>query len=195
MKEFGMLDLQLFADDPAEPGAEDLNGEEPKDEGKASFDDFLKDPKNQSEFDKRVAAALKKQEAKLSAANEEALKNAQEEAAKLAKMNADQKKEYEMEQLKAENEKLKAENLRTALGRTASELLSDQKITATPEILDFVVGKDAESTKANIEKFVGIIQAQVKAAAVERETGRGTPKDYGHSEPLSEIQKRIAKYR
>lgn len=189
--------LQIFAEESEEAGAEEgqEQGESNSPEGKDStFDAFLRDPANQAEFDKRIAKALAKQEANLSAANQEALKKAKSEAEKLAKMNADQKKEYEMEQLKAENEKLKAESMRSELGRTAASLLKEAKIDATTEMLDFVVGTDAEDTKARIDKFVGIIQTQVKAAELAKATG-STPKNYGGGEALTEMQKRIAKYR
>lgn len=176
--------LQIFVEE-AETGTE---AEEEQGEGEANaaekgsaFDTFLKDPANQAEFDKRIAKALAKQEANLSAANQEALEKAKSEAEKLAQMSADQKKEYELEQLKAENEKLKAESMRSELGRSAASLLKEAKIDATTEMLDFVVGKDAEDTKARIDKFVSIIRAQVKASEVERATGT-TPKNYGGGE-------------
>lgn len=187
--------LQIFADGTeTEAEEEQGEGEANAAEKDSAFDTFLKDPANQAEFDKRIAKALAKQEANLSAANQEALKKAKSEAEKLAKMNADQKKEYEMEQLKAENEKLKAESMRSELGRTAASLLKEAKIDATTEMLDFVVGTDAEDTKARIDKFVGIIQTQVRAAELAKATG-STPKNYGGGEALTEMQKRIAKYR
>ncbi|MDD6155266.1 MAG: DUF4355 domain-containing protein, partial [Eubacteriales bacterium] len=127
--------------------------------------------------------------------NKKAIEDAQKEAEKLAKMNADQKKDYAMEQLKDENERLKAEHMKVELGRTASGHLKESGIDATDDILSFVVGTDAEATKANIDKFVSIIQAQVKAAEVKRATG-STPKSFGGNKtPISEIDKRIAKYR
>lgn len=192
-----VMRLQLFAEDG---GPEEVpEGEAGKDKedkgGRSAFDEFLSDPANQSEFDKRVAKALEKQKASLSEANKKAIEDAQKEAEKLAKMNADQKKDYAMEQLKDENERLKAEHMKVELGRTASNLLKDSGIDATDDILSFVVGSDAEATKDNIDKFVSIIQTQVKAAEVKRATG-STPKDFGgNNQPISEIDKRIAKYR
>ena len=52
-----------------------------------SFDDFLKDSKNQAEFDKRVQKAIQTAEAKWKAKNDEA----KTEAEKLAQMNETEK--------------------------------------------------------------------------------------------------------
>jgi hypothetical protein len=191
--------LQLFAEGD---GAEGTPAQEPADNSNAAgsneqknpFDDFLKDPENQAEFDRRVAKALDTQKKNLSADYAKNLDSAKKEAEKLAKMNADQKRDYDMEKLREENEALKKQAARIELSKTASVLLKEQKVDATQDILDFVVGEDAEQTKANIDKFVGIIESVKKAAEVQRATG-SAPKNYGGGEELTEIQKRIAKYK
>ena len=128
------------------------------------------------------------------AEQEAAVKNAQEESAKLAKMNADQKHQYEMEKLQKENAELKRSALRMELGKTATGLLKEHNVDATQDILDFVVGENAEETKERIDRFVSIVQAQLKRAEVERATGR-TPKTvHNTGNAMSEIDKRIAKY-
>lgn len=192
------FNLQLFAEGE-EGGAEEngnasgAEGEEEKEDD--DFDTFLKNGDHQAEFDRRVAKALETQKSKLDAAHKSALATARTEAEKLAKMNAEQKEQYEIDQLRKENEELKAAQARAELARTASQLLKENQIDATTDILDFVVGSDAESTQANIDKLVSIIQAQVKAAEVARATGK-TPKSYkGESKELSEMDKRIAKYK
>lgn len=193
------INLQLFAEGD---GADTSPAQEPEtksnesgsEETKNPFDEFLKNPENQAEFDRRVAKALDTQKKNLSADYAKNLDDAKKEATKLAKMNADQKRDYDMEKLKAENEALKKQAAKVELSKTASALLKEQKIDATQDILDFVVGDDAEQTKANIDKFVGIIESVKKAAEVQRATG-SAPKSYGNSDPLTEIQKRIAKYK
>ena len=192
------FNLQLFAEDEGNGknnGAGDGGDGKGSEEKEDPFDAFLKDPKNQAEFDRRVAKAMETQKTKLAATHKTELEAAKSEAAKLAKMNAEQKQQYELEKLQKENEELKAAQAKAELGREASVLLKDHKIDATQEILDFVVGKDAEATKANIDKFVEIIEKQLKAAEVERATGT-TPKIYKREgETLTEIEKRIAKYK
>ena len=189
--------LQLFAEgDGTGNPAETEGGSEGNGAGGEtnSFDDFLSNPENQAEFDRRVAKALETQKSKLSAGYAKDLDDAKKEAAKLAKMNADQKRDYDMEKLKEENESLKKQAAKVELSKTASTLLKDQKVDATQDILDFVVGDDAEQTKANIDKFVGIIESVKKEVEVQRATG-SVPKNYGGGEQLTEIQKRIAKYK
>lgn len=118
----------------------------------------------------------------------------QAEKDKVAKMNADQKQKYEIDNLKKENEELKKAAAKVELGKAASVLLKDSNIEATDDILSFVVADDADGTKENIEKFVKIIESQVKKAEIARATG-DTPKSYtNNGDSLTEIQKRIAKY-
>ncbi|WP_349814614.1 hypothetical protein [Dubosiella newyorkensis] len=47
-------------------------------------------------------------------------------------------------------------------------LQENHKITATQDILDFIVGKTAEDTNLRIEKLVSIIKADRKAVEAER---------------------------
>ena len=129
-----------------------------------------------NELDDIIAKKIAKERAK----HEKELEEAKKEAEKLAKMNADQKKEYEIEQLKAENEKLKATQVRAELSREAAKLLDGEGIEATQDMLDFVVGKDAETTQSNIEKFTKIIKGQIEAAEIKRNTG-STPPSYNNA--------------
>jgi hypothetical protein len=193
--------LQLFADGDGGAEANTAGVTPATDHQEASevtanpFDEFLKDPKNQAEFDRRLNKALQTREVNLTAQHKQALADAKKEAEKVAGMTAAQKLQHEMDQLKQENERLKEAQLRVELGRTASGLLKDQKIEATEDVLDLVIGPDEETTKANIEKLSGVIQAHLKAAEVERAKGT-TPKQYGgNTEETSELAKRIAKYR
>lgn len=179
--------LQLFAEDPNDPADPNEPDGDPKDP------DGNDDEKKYS--DKDVDKIVEKKFAKWKAQHEKDLKDAKDEAAKLAKMNADQKKDYELEKVKKERDDLKAQAQRFEMGKTAASILKEHKIDATEDILDFVVGADADSTKANIDKFVGIINAQVKAAEVQRATGKGTPKNYGGGGEQNEILKRIEKYK
>lgn len=195
-------ELQLFAEgdvagtdgngtEPAEPNKEGNSGGEQSN----SFDDFLKDPQNQAEFDRRIEKAIKTRESKLEDKYKEDLKKAQTEAEKLAKMNAEQKKDYELEQMREENARLRAESELNAMRSTASSLLNEKGIEANSDMLDLVVEGDAEKTKANIEKLVSIVEKQLKDAEVKRATGR-TPNNFNNnSGNLSPIEEKIAKYK
>ena len=187
-----LIDLQIFADESEGSGAE---GNAAGAEEELDFDGFLKNPKAQAEFDKRVAKALSTQKAKLDAENNERIETAKTEAEKLAKMDAEQKQKYEQEQLKKQYADLQAKYTKIELTRAASNILKEKEIDATPDILDLVVGADADATKKNIDKLAAIIEAQLKAAEIKRATGN-TPRSYQQEEEhLSEIQKRIAKYK
>ena len=71
---------------------------------------------------------------------------------------------------------------------------SDHKIVATQDMLDFVVADDSETTNANIKKLVGIILDDRRQIEEARAIGR-TPKSYENNGTVSEIQKRINKYK
>ncbi|MCI7327208.1 MAG: DUF4355 domain-containing protein [Clostridiales bacterium] len=190
--------LQLFADDPdggdpGNPDGNDPDGNDPEGDPDGNDPDGKEGEKKYT--DKDVDRIVEKKFAKWKAQHEKDLKDAKDEAAKLAKMNADQKKDYELEKVKKERDDLKAQAQRFEMGKTAASILKEHKIDATEDILDFVVGADADSTKANIDKFVGIINAQVRAAEVQRATGGGTPKKYGGGGEQNEILKRVEKYK
>lgn len=70
-----------------------------------TFDDFLKDGKNQAEFDKRVQKAIETAKGKWQEINDAE----KSEAEKLAKMNKEQKLEYEAQKEKKEKENVLAE--------------------------------------------------------------------------------------
>lgn len=192
------MNLQLFAEG-GEGGEGEGEGAEGKEggEGKEGKEGKGEKTFTQAEVDEMFKARLAREKE----AQEKALEEAKAEAAKLAKMNEQQKQQYELEKqqkanedLKAEIEELKKAQVRVELGKTATNLLREKDIDATEDILDFVVGADAESTKTNIDRFVKIIEDQVKKAEVARATGT-TPRSYGNNGgQLSEFDKRLAKY-
>lgn len=176
-----IIDLQLFADDPAPEATEAGENTEPAGDG--GDDDKGESPKTFTQED--VDRIVNERIARERKASEKALKNAKEEAAKYAKMSEDERRkadeaarQKEIDDLKAENARLQAEALRTELGKSAAVDLEKKDITATPDVLAFVVGPDAETTKANTDKFIKAILADRKAQEVKRAT-KATPKTYG----------------
>ena len=183
--------LQLFAeetvDHTAEPDAvkDSVNPEN-------TSDDSVEEKKY---TDKDVDAIVNKRFAKWKTEQEQAVKSAKEEAEKLAKMNAEQKQNYEIEKLQKENEKLKQGAAKVELSRSATGILTEKGIEATQDVLDFVVGNDADDTNAKIDKLVKIVESQLKKAEIARATGT-TPKTMTNSgSPMSEFEKRLAKYK
>ena len=112
----------------------------------------------QAETDRRVSAALKKQERK----NQEKLKEAQ----KLAQMNEQEKFQYELEQREAaiaekERELALAENK-----AEASKILAEKGLS--PQLVDFVVAEAAEDMAANISLLERCFKESVKAEVNKR---------------------------
>lgn len=184
--------LQLFADDP-EPGEPDPKEPDPTDPGPKEPDPKEPEPREPEKkyTDDEVNEIVKK---KIAAERAKAKKEA-DEAAKKAKMNAEEKQQYELQKANERIAELEAAELKHELSARAADLLKEEKIDATPEILHFVVGADEDATKENVDSFVSIIQAQLKAAEVERSKG-STPKKYDNpGSELTELDKRIAKYK
>lgn len=204
MKFREFMALQLFAEDEgtgAESNGSGENGEEAQgnEEGQGAsgnaFEDFLKDGKNQAEFDRRVSKAIETALGNAKVKWQEDADQKAEEAAKVAKMNAEQKQKYELEKLQKENKRLLEEATRNELGRNAVGVLTEKGIEATQDVLDFVVGTDEADTNARIDKLVKIVESQLKKAEIARATGT-TPKTMANSgSQLSEFDKRIAKYK
>ena len=183
--------LQLFAeetvDHTAEPDAvkDSVNPENTSDDS----------GEEKKYTDKDVDAIVNKRFAKWKTEQEQAVKSAKEEAEKLAKMNDEQKQNYEIEKLQKENEKLKQEAAKVELSRSATGILAEKGIEATQDVLDFVVGNDADDTNAKIDKLVKIVESQLKKAEIARATGT-TPRTMTNSgSQLSEFEKRLAKYK
>lgn len=194
LNELKRWELQLFADDGEDVGGSDgvdtgaeskdatPNGKEP--DNKNAGDDVKKytDADVNALIDKKFAKWQKDQEKKLA------------EAEKLAKMSEAEKREHELKELQEENERLKSQQALSEMRSTASKLLKEKNVSATSDMLDFVATSDAEETKANIEKFVSIIEAAVKVAEVERNTGK-TPKSFTEPKGTNAFEKRLAKYK
>lgn len=152
---------------------QDSDGEE--DESKhPSFDDFLKDKAMQSEFDKRIAKALETAKGKWETAKAKELEDAKTEAEKLAKMNADQKAEYEKQKREEDfNKRLADLNMRE-LKATAKETLASEGLPLElAEVLNYT---DADTCNKSIEAVKTAFQSAVEKAVNERLKGKGTPK-------------------
>lgn len=119
----------------------------------------------QSEVDRRITSALKKQAKN----NEAKIKEAQ----KLAQMNESEKFQYELEQREmaiAEKEKALAlaENK-----NEAGKILADKGLSLS--LVDFVVAEDAETMNSNIRLLEKAFKDSVKRE-VEKRLGSSAPK-------------------
>lgn len=115
------------------------------------------------------------------------IKNEQSEANKLKKMNEDQRRKYDMDKKDQEIAELKAKLNRSDMEHVATDLLSKKGISADSKILNFVVAEDAETTQANIDRFVDLINK--KAQANRREDfDVPEPKNGFHGERAADVK-------
>lgn len=184
-----LFDLQLFADEAdtsgSEQAAEKTAGNEAGKESENKSAETSAKTYTDEDVDKIVKSRLARAEKKWESEKAEIENKAKAEGERLAKMNDDQKKQYEAEKKDRELQKykdriaeLEAEQLKGELSKSAAQIMKkDYEIVATQDMLDFVVGKDADSTQANIKKLVGIILDDRKAQEEKRAIGR-TPQVY-----------------
>lgn len=164
------MNLQLFAEDEPEEDSE----EEPEDDEEDEKDEEGEKKKGRLYTKPELGAIVKKEVDKALKEQREKEKH-KSEAQKLEDMSAEERKSYEEQQKENKMAELERKVARMELSKTASKLLKESDIDASEEVLDFVVGKDAEETKENIEKFVKIRDAIGLASEKARNTGK-TPK-------------------
>ncbi|MGS0644652.1 DUF4355 domain-containing protein [Staphylococcus hominis] len=163
------LNLQFFAEGPDDKtNPDDKQGgndqDDPKKDDKKDGDDKKNDYVTVEELQRRLKQKDKEKE------------NAVKEAEKLAKMNKDQKNEYEMEKLRKENEELRQREAMNSMRNEARSMFSEKNITATDDLLDIVVTTEAESTQKNIDALTNVINNIVKEQ-VKESLRSGAPKN------------------
>lgn len=152
------LNLQLFADDEAETEVDQANVDSEK-ETEKTF--------TQDEVNKIVQDRLAKEKAK----NEKA----QEEAKKLAKMNAEQKNQYMVEQLQKELEEYKTKEAKNDMIKEANSMLKEADINLPDEVVAMLIGDNADDTKICVDSFSKAFKTAVERAVNEKLKGK-TPK-------------------
>ena len=193
-EELRKWNMQLFADDDSDPEA-------PEQESEAEDQEQQEDKKpeklslTQAELDEMIKKAKAKDRASFRSQLEKQLKAEQEEAEKKAKMSAEDKVKYELDQYRKRVEELEAAQTRAQLQKEAAKLLKDKDIDANDDILEFLVGADEEDTGKRVDAFVEVVEAIVEKREKTRATGK-TPKSTNTKhEEVSELQKRINKYK
>lgn len=182
------LNIQFFADGgDGGQGAGEGNGQgdgagtgEPG--GEKSFDDLLKDKAYQSEFDKRVAKALETAKGKWTTEQQKAIEDAKTEAEKLAKMNADQKAQYEREKQESDFNKRLKELTARELKAEAYEQLAEKNLPK--DLIDILNYESADTVKASMEAVEKAFQSAVEKAVNEKLKGKGTPKSGAETNTL-----------
>lgn len=116
----------------------------------------------QSETDKRVTSALKKQEEKF--------KSAQKESEKLRDMDASQRKEYELQQRINDLESKEKEYAIMSNKIECGKILAARGLDAS--FVDYVVSESAEEMLANIEVFDKAFKAAVSEQVSKKLAGK-----------------------
>ena len=166
------FNLQMFAEDTttaAEVVAENATTTKAEGEGKR---DKAADEKKYSDadvnalIDRKFAEWQKKQNKAV-----EDAKTKEKEAAKLAAMNAQEKAEYERDQLQKELDGYKKKDALAEMTKTARKMLSDEGITISDDLLAVMVTTEAAETKAAVDSFTKAFKAAVENAVKERLKG------------------------
>ena len=167
------FNLQMFAEDAAGTDAtatvaENATTTKAEGEGKQDKADEKKysDADVNALIDRKFAEWQKKQ----TKAVEDA-KTKEKEAAKLAAMNAQEKAEYERDQLQKELDGYKKKDALAEMTKTARKMLSDEGITISDDLLAVMVTTEATETKAAVDSFTKAFKAAVENAVKERLKG------------------------
>lgn len=111
------------------------------------------------------------------------------EAEKLAKMDAQKKAEYERDQLQKQLDDLKAANTRAELANEARKILSEDNISIGENLLNTLVGKDADSTSKNIADFKAAFNKAVDQGVKDALKGKSPTQGSGSTMTKAEIMK------
>lgn len=132
---------------------------------------------------KMIAAETKKARASW----EQEAEAKKEEAKRLAKMNAEEKLQHELEQKEAEIAELKRNQTLSEMKSEASKMLSSASLPQDDELLGLIVSEDAEATK----KAVSIITKF--ASQIKKENARqSTPGEGGQFTADKETKQTVA---
>lgn len=140
-----------------------------------SFDDVLNGNKEyQAEFDRRITQALEKQKGKMDKDYEARLQAQKTEAEKLAKMNAEQKAQYERERFDAELKEREASITRRELRAEVLNQLGEKNLPK--KLADLVDYSNAEACEKSLQSVTESFQEAVKAGVADATKGGVPPK-------------------
>lgn len=170
------MKLQLLADDNSGDNAPTDNSEQKETENNNS------EGKKQNEkkyTDDEVNEIINKKFEKWTKQKEKEM----DEAKKLADMTAQEKVEYERNQLKKELEELRNANTISEMSKTARGILKERNIDISDELLSMLVTKEADTTKKNVEGFAEMFDKAVEKAVNEKL--KGNPPKKGSNKTLT----------
>ena len=114
------------------------------------FDEILKDPKYQAEFDKRIAKAIETSKTKWDEEAEAKRKEMEENA----KLSAEEKTKKELEKLMKENEAYKANEAKRAMKDSSLEYIKSKGYSsAIADLVDLSSFKDEEEMHTRLDSI------------------------------------------
>lgn len=147
-----LFNIQLFAEEPAEPGAE------PKTPEKEVTEPGANDRNVPKYTDEDVDKLINKKFADWHKQQEKS-KAKDAEAARLAQMTAEEKANERIRQLEERLAAADREKAVTAMTKQARAMLQDKGLNVSDELLANLIAEDAEGTKAAVESFITLFNA------------------------------------
>ena len=143
------------------------NGTDPADSAtnqKLTFDELLKDPEYQAEFDRKVAKSTEKARAKWQKEADEK----RTEAENLARMSEEEKYKYQIDKLTKERDGFEARLNAFELKNEAQKIASEKGLDISVlDIIDFTK-ENAESVKGKIDLIAKYVTASTEKQLSER---------------------------
>lgn len=165
----GAEDAEEGAEEGADEGKDGKEGAEGKEgTSKSGEHDATTVKYTDADVQKIVDRALAKEKRRQ--------EKAQSESEKLAGMNEQEKADYKLKQMQDEIADLKREKTANELKAEARKMLTDKGYTVSDELLNHVVGSDADDTKESVESFASLLKAEIDKA-VSDALKRKPPKD------------------
>ncbi|MFJ7933702.1 DUF4355 domain-containing protein [Sporosarcina sp. NPDC096371] len=175
------LNIQFFADEGGDGSGDDDKGD--KGDDKKEDEEKKKEVGFTADQQAKIDALIAKTVAKERANRDKDIEAAKTEAEKLAKMNADQKAEYEREQREAKILEREADITRRELRASALETLAEKGLPK--QLAEILVFTDAASTNGSLDAVEKAFRESVEAGVNERLRG-GTPPGGGGSKGAGE---------
>lgn len=170
------LDLQLFAEgNPVNPEGSNNPAEPTLDDFMSRFkpEDILAHSSMRSALDSQIGRSVNTALNNARAKWEQEQNDNLSEAEKLAKMTKDEREKYQFkkdrETFESEKAAFERDKLIVATGTELNALKVD------PTLAEFIVGKDAEETKARMEVFTKAFNASIEKAVEDRIKGNLDP--------------------
>lgn len=156
------MNLQLFAE---EEETEEIVNKDTEKEDEKKLDTKEKQKEDDKKYsDEDLDRIINEKFAKWQEKKEKEIN----EAKKLADMNAQQKAEYERDQLQRELDELRKANTLNEMISTARNMLKERNVSIDDELLSTLVTDDAEKTKENVESFANMFEEAVEKAVLEK---------------------------